>query len=249
MGKCCMPAGAAAERGFCWRASLAAAGCLLLALCSGCGGDYSQKVDNWSGNKFAGAGASADLYDARELKGTNPTLMFAWPQIFKDGPMENGQGDSRKAKPPMVDIPGLKLTCEAFAPLPDNPGNQGSFYFYIGTTTAAAGAKDAVLNGFKSKLGGIAEKTSIDDWIDFPVEAAGGNKVWRKLRYTGSQDFCVKDKDGKETYPKLPGVFEVYVIEESGSVVIFAFRAPLSLEQPIAMDKLGQAVAGSLAKK
>ena len=67
-----------------------------------------------------------------------------------------------------------------------------------------------------------AQKSSLDDWIDFPA----GAKTWRKLRYTGSQEFCVKDKGGTETFQTMPGVFTVYVLEESGQVVIVAFRAP-----------------------
>jgi hypothetical protein len=180
-----------------------------------------------------------------ELAGSNPALEVAWPQVFAAGRMENGQGDARRAKPPCIDIfPGLKITCEAFKELPDKPGQQAAFYFYVGCTTAAAGAKDSTMNAFKTKLGAQAQKTSLDDWTDFPVHA--GAKTWRKLRYVGNQDFFIKDKG---TFLTLPGVFTVYVLEESGQVVIIAFRAPLSLEQPIGLDGMAQAVAESVAAK
>ena len=167
-----------------------------------------------------GGAANVNLYAAEELKGTNPVLQFCRPQVFTAPAVDN----DRKAKPPCIDIfPGLKLTCEAFEELPDKPGQQAAFYFYIGSTTAAAGAKDSTLNTFKTKLGNQAQKSSLDDWVNFPA----GTKTWRKLRYTGSQEFCVKDKGGTETFQTMPGVFTVYVLEESGQVVIVAFRAPL----------------------
>jgi hypothetical protein len=100
-----------------------------------------------------------------------------------------------------------------------------------------------VLDTFKTKLASQGQK--IEDWVDFPVEP----RTWRKLRCTGTQDFCVKDKDGKETFSSLPGVFEVYVLEESGSVVILAFRAPLSLEPEIGLEGMARAVANSVGKK
>ncbi len=231
-----------------WAAWVAAAGGLLIGLGSGCGGDYSEKVENWTHNTPSGAAAAADvpLWGAVELTGTNPALVVAWPQIFAAARMENGQGDARRAKPPCIDIfPGLKITCEAFKELPDKPGQQAAFYFYIGSTTAAAGAKDSTMSAFKTKLGNQAQKLSLDDWVVFP----SGSKLWQKLRYTGSQDFCVKDKGGTETFPAMPGVFTVYVLEESGQVVIVAFRAPLSLEQSVGLDQMALAVTANVARK
>jgi hypothetical protein len=233
---------------------VAAAGGLLIGLGSGCGGDYSEKVQTWTHNTPSGGSGPAAfdlLYAAEDLKGTNPTLQFGRPQVFTAGAMENGQGDDRRAKPPCIDVfPGLKLTCEAFKELPDKPGQQAAYYFYIGSTTAAAGAKDSALNAFKTKLGAQAQKLSLDDWVAFPSGAGpAGAKIWQKLRYTGSQNFCVKDRDGKETFSAMPGVFTVYVLEESGQVVIVAFRAPLSLEQPAGLDQMALAVTANVAKK
>ena len=142
-------------------------------------------------------------------------------------------------------FPGLKLTCEAFKELPDKPGQQAAFYFYIGSTTAAAGGEGQHPQHLQDEARQPGLKSSLDDWVDFPA----GTKTWRKLRYTGSQEFCVKDKGGTETFQTMPGVFTVYVLEESGQVVIVAFRAALSLEQPVELDQLAQAVAGSVAKK
>ena len=102
-----------------------------------------------------------------------------------------------------------------------------------------------MLNVFKTKLGGQASKLSLDGWSEVEV----GSKKWQKLRYTGGQVFCVKDKGGTESFSTMPGVFEVYVMEESNSVVILGFRAPLSLEQPVQLDAMAQAVAGSVARK
>ena len=250
MERRCTRAGAVPVPGsFAWAAWLTAAGCLLIGLGSGCGGDYSEKVQNWSGNKAPGRPA-AELWGAEELAGTTPALTFCRPHVFTAVPMANGQGEARKAKPTIVDLPGLKLTCEAFEKLPDNSGNQAAFYFYIGSVPASVGEKEKEANDFKTKLGNqVADKLSLDDWVDFPVDSGSGTKTWRKLRYTGQQEFCVKDKDGRESFSKMPGVFEVYLLEESGSIVIVAWRAPLSLEPLIALDKMAQAVTGSVAKK
>jgi hypothetical protein len=218
------------EGGFFCRALLTAAGCLLICFGSGCGGDYGQKVEDWSGNTVSPASSGTDLWASEPIADTAPTLNFCRPRIFTGVPMANGVGDERKSKPKLLELPGLKLTCEAFEKLPDNSGNQGAFYCYVAAVPAAAGEKDKLANEFKTKLTGQANKSSLDDWADFPVDAADGKKVWRKLRYTGAQEFCVKDKDGKETFPSMPGVFEVYMLEESGSIVILAWRVPLSLE-------------------
>ena len=237
------------EGSFFCLALLTAAGCLLICLGSGCGGDYGQKVEDWTGNKASPAGSGTDLYASEEIAGTTPPLTFCRPQVFTGTPMVSGVGDVRKAKPGLLELPGWKLTCEAFQKLPDNSGNQAAFYCYLAAVPAAAGEKDKLANEFKTKLAGQANKSSLDDWVDFPVDATDGKKVWRKLRYTGGQEFCVKDKDGAEKFSSMPGTFEIYMLEESGSIVILASRVPSSLEQPIALDKLVQAVAGSVAKK
>ena len=82
---------------------VAAVGGLLLGLGSGCGGDYSEKVENWTHNTALGVGggaANVDLYAAEELKGTNPVLQFCRPQVFTAPAVDN----DRKAKPPCIDI-------------------------------------------------------------------------------------------------------------------------------------------------
>ena len=241
-------AAVSAKSRFGWTAWLSAAGCLLVGLGTGCG-DYSDKVQNWTHNASSGTSAAGpvDLWAAEELAGTNPALQFCRPHTFTAPPMANGQGADQRAKPTCIDVfPGLKLTCEAFQELPDKAGTQAAFYFYIGSQTAAAGGKDAVLNAFKTKLGAQPQNLSLEGWSDVEV----GSKKWQKLRYTGGQVFCVKDKNGgAETFSTLPGVFEVYVLEESNSVVILGFRAPLSLETAVGLDQMAQAVAGSVARK
>ena len=177
----------------------------------------------------------------RNSKGRTLVLQFCRPQVFTAPAVDN----DRKAKPPCIDIfPGLKLTCEAFKELPDKPGQQAAFYFYIGSRRRPPAAKDSTLNTFKTKLGNQACKIESGRLGDFPA----GTKTWRKLRYTGSQEFCVKDKGGTETFRRCPASSGL----RAGGVGPSGHRrlpSPLSLEQPVELEPVAQAVAGSVAQE
>ena len=211
MTKHCVPALAGAA----W---LAAAGGLLLGLGSGCGGDYSEKVQNWTRNTSTGASVDVKLWPAEDLAGTNPKLQLCRPECFQDTPLAGG---THKSMPPMVDIPGLKLTCEAYKDLPDNSGKQAAYYFYVGVTTAAAGAKDVILGNFKTKLGGLPQKRA---WTIGPTARSaakrGGNSVTRATR-----SLVKRTRAEKKRSRRCPACSTSTCLEESGQVVILAFRA------------------------
>jgi hypothetical protein len=223
----------------------------LLLLLSGCGtGEYEQRLATRS-TRAQNALNFNELYAPQPLPGTSVSVRV--PVLFKESPLVEGVPgkdgkpiDPRRVKPTLFELPWLKYTYEGFV---DNPaGGKLPFYCYVAAVNKAAGGVNNPEPDWKGQLsnkGGVA-----GDWTDFQGQSPEGRPVaWRKLHFTGPQEFCTIDKNGQEQYVQLPGVLDIYLHEEAGSYVLIAWRMPASVEQQTDPTKWSQMMTGCAIAK
>ena len=219
---------------------------LVLLVISGCGtGEYESRL-----TKRAVRSQNAlnfnELYAAQQLPGTPVSIRV--PVLFTDSPLVEGAPDKdgntvdlRRVKPTLFEIPWLKLTYEGF--VDDPQGGKLPYYCYVAAVeraTAGVGNPSAVWSGALSNKGG-----ALEDWADFQGQTPDGRTVaWKKLRFTGPQEFYTINVNGQEQYKQLPGVLEIYLQEQAGLYVLIAWRMPESIEPQVDPAKWARMMTG-----
>ena len=162
-------------------------------------------------------------------------------------PTDSHPVDPRRVKPGLVTLPFLKLTYEAT--IKDDKGGSLPYYCYVGATKAATGQIDNVKNALRGELVGKSP-TELSDWTDFQGESPEGKEfVWKKLHCVAPQEFGCNDAPGKTRFETLPGVLEIYLYEDSGYLVFFAWRMPKSIEPNVDLAKWAPLMAGCVSIK
>ena len=218
---------------------------LVLLVVSGCGtGEYESRL-----TKRAVRSQNAlnfnELYAPQQLPGTSVSVRV--PVLFTDSPLVEGAPDKdgnpvdlRRVKPGLFELPWLKFTYEGY--VDDPQGGKLPYYCYVAAVDkAAAGANpDAAWSGELSNKGG-----TLDPWTDFQGNTPDGGTVpWKKLRFTGPQEFYTINGNGQKQFVQLPGVLEVYLHEEAGFYVLIAWRMPVSVEQQVDPGKWASMITG-----
>jgi hypothetical protein len=201
----------------------------LLGALVGCGAGEYNRLLNVRNEKARTAAKFNELYAPQALEDTAVSVRI--PQVFVSPPMAEGRGaavDPRRLKPGLVTLPFLKLTYEAT--IKDEKGGTLPYYCYVGATKGNGSQLPEVEKTLRAELAGKSP-TVLSDWTDFQGETPDGKEVkWEKLRCVAPQEFACNDASGKTHFETLPGVLEIYLYEDSGHLVFFAWRLPKSVE-------------------
>jgi hypothetical protein len=238
-----------------WRKTRSVVAWIVLAVVAsalpGCGtGEYNSRLER----------------KVKDLKSRSPFATLAEAPVdiagspFALRPPKDMQAVPAGADPKQLKIPFApdltsKLTYEGS--LADANGNQRLYYCYVFILPIPATPQDptvAMVETLRQKLEPGKELAGVPTT---PVDCAapdGASTSWFKVRFTGSQEFLVKDKTGK----LLPAVKEDGVIEvwshrdnKAGGIVALAWRVPKAIEGPdrVNLDELAPRVAGGVTVK
>jgi hypothetical protein len=224
---------------------------IVLLVMLGCGtGEYERRLDNQI-SQLRNGSKSKDLYAPQELPKTPVSVRV--PLMFKDSPLVEGAQvngkliDPRRVKPMLFPLPWLRLTYEGF--IDDPEVGKLPCYCYLGAVDVAGGqARDFTANTLKELK--TKPGANVVDWADFTGGTPDGHgNPWKKLRFTGPQEFFTIGKNNQEQFQTMPGVLEIYVHEEAGQYVLVAWRMPAKIEQTVELAKWAPLVAGSVSVK
>lgn len=223
----------------------------ILLIVSGCGtGEYERRLADRT-NRIRTESRFNELYAPQDLPGVpvavRVPVKFTDPPLVEGAPDKAGQPvDPRRLKPIPLDVPWLKLTYEGMV---DNPqGGKLPYYCYVGAVDMAAGGVANPAAAWSAELAG--KGGTVADWTDFQGESPDGRTVpWRKLRFTGNQNFYTLDAGNQGQFVQLPGILDVYLHEENGFLLLMAWRMPSSVEQQVDPAKWAALMAGCFAVK
>ncbi len=206
---------------------------LSVAGIAGCGtSDYNSLVKRGVAQlrgelKFQG------LYAPAPIPGTSVSLRI--PMIFMDSyvassghPDDGEKINPKRLQPPFLNLPGLKLTYETKHKVGDE---KLPFYCYIAEVPAKPGDIDKLAADIQSKL---KQKfpDAPDTWDGIDADTPDGFAVhWRRIAVKGDQSFLVK-KGNVVQERTMPGVFELWMQEGDGEIVLLGWRSPASIEGP-----------------
>ena len=206
---------------------------LLLAGTAGCGtSDYNSLVRRGAASlrgevKFQGLYAPATI--PKTSLSLRIPLIFTESYDANSGHPDDGEKISpRRLQPPFLNLPGLKLTYETR----HKKGNERiPFYCYIAETPAQPGDIDKLAADLQAKLKQQFPDAP-DTWDGADADTPDGFAVhWRKIRVEGDQPFFVKVGDKVEERT-LPGIFELWIHDADGKIVLLGWRSPKSIEGP-----------------
>lgn len=212
--------------------------------CPGCGtGEYEARLSARIASLQSRAKAS-ELQPPKDLPETQ--LTFRLPNVFAGPPLVEGEFDARRAKPVVITLPGLKFAYENM--VQDAVGGSLPYYLFVGSV--AGQSAQNVAAAIENDLKGVAQKESLSEWTNFEGRTVAGDvNQWRKIRFTGPQEFYYKNKDGQEQFLSMAGLLEIHLHEEAGAVVILAWRMPTSIEPNVDLAKWVPMVAGNVRAK
>jgi hypothetical protein len=232
-----------------------------LLVTAGCGtSEYDRRRAEWlrSYRAVAARRAAAEtqarllqqFYGPTELSGTS--LRIRVPKVFTTAFDSNskvaGQPiDSRRLHPPFLTLPGFRLCYESTA-----AGNQGQlpFYLYLAVVDRQyAPPGETSLAEWIQKKFAAAFPDARAAWEPFEVESVAGEKVtWRKIAAAGTQPFYVL-QPGQATYVDLPGIVELYTVEQGPHLVIVACRYPTEIQDRTDLGRTMPVVLATLERK
>jgi len=208
-------------------------GACFFALLSGCGtSDYEQLMTRRV-DEFRGSAPFKSLFGPTEL--TDTPIRIRVPLIFKNSYLENSAHPEDGARispdrvqPPFLPLPGFKVCYEGTN---NASGKALPYYCYLAAVPAQPGdgdkLADELLAALKEKF-----KETPDVWeVVDAVTPTTKSIQWKKVRVTADQSFRFNE-GGKVGPGNLPGVFELWLHEAPGFVVLVAWRAPVSVEGP-----------------
>jgi len=212
----------------------AGAGAILMIVVSGCGTSaYNDLVKDRVAQlraevKFQGMYASSQI-PSSQLKLRIPMIMSNSYSTASGHPDDGTKINPARLQPPFLNLPGLKLTYETRHKTAD--GTRLPFYCYIASTPGKPGDADRLCADFQKRLKQRFPDTP-DTWEAVDADSPTGFAVhWRKLRVVGEQPFFVKG-GGMVEARNMPGVFELWVHEGDGQIVILGWRSPQSIDGP-----------------
>jgi hypothetical protein len=236
------------------RSTVAAATCVaaisLLASLPGCG---TSEYNRLSAKRLAdvrGEMKFRSLFRSSRL-GDTP-IKIRVPMFFRDSFVEDSKHRQdgprihpQRVQPPFLPLPGFKI-CYEGSSLDPQAGGRVPFYCYLAALPAKPGDTENLAKELQAKLKDTFKDTP-DEYETVDAESPTGKAVqWRKLRVVGDQKFrfvTAKGIDNKD----LPGIFELWIREESGYTVLVAWRTPVSVEgqgsAPAASGPLGALAA------
>jgi hypothetical protein len=147
-----------------------------------------------------------------------------------DGPKINPQ----RVQPPFLEIPGLKVCYEGTY---DFEGRRLPFYCYLAVVPGKAGDADKLAAELQAELKKKFPSTP-DSWEPVQADTQDGSYIaWKKIRVTADQSFVVQVTGAVPT--DLPGDFELWIHELPDYVVLVGWRAPSSIDGPVAEPAKG----------
>jgi hypothetical protein len=210
----------------------------VLLIASGCGtSDYNQLVDRGvatlrSSVKFHG------LFGPSTIPGTPYSVRV--PVLYTNSYNQQSAhpDDGDKINPQRLQAPFMpaslptKLMFEGTV----KEGNRKlPFYCYITAVEAKPGDADRIASEIATGLKSVSPDQA-PVWEPVDADTPTGKAIpWRRIRAEGEQPFMVKVDDQLEIQ-KLPGVYEVWLHEDSDQVVMIGWRAPKSIEGPQTND-------------
>lgn len=244
----------------------------LAAVSAGCGvAEYEKRLEKTVAALRKSAVFDV-LYQPTELPGT-PILvrvpMKFTQRLVEGAELEGKKIEARRAKVPLLDLPGRLVTYEAT--VQDSSGGVLPYYIYL--TASPAAAVESLRSGSQRKFDGSkpvdtllpGELPRMDvsgelfqrvekafpsanaAWQDVTCPTPNGTTVsWQRLVVGGEQEFHYVDSAGRERYVKLPGRLEIWARYYGDYQVLVAWRLPESLRAASQIEAVAPLVAGSV---
>lgn len=211
----------------------------------GCGtGDYEARLESHVAGLQSNS-AFNELQPAKDVPGTNIAVRvpIKFGEPLAEGQNRNGKPvDARRLKSGVAALTAVNAVYEAT--IDDAEGGKIPYYVYFGAESTANNR----MRGLQNTLGGEFRSHpnhNLKDWADTPGNTPDGRvSQWRKISFTGDQEFMYIDKTGNERPMTMPGVLEVCIHEEGDSIAIVAWRMPKSIEELSGVAKWGPMVLG-----
>lgn len=169
------------------------------------------------------------------------------PKTFSTCPpalaIKNGV-DRRRVEVPKIELPGHRLTGEAFCQQPD--GSSLAYYCYFAAVPAPKPSSKSVLASLQGMLRGMCpEVRPLDHWNgEWMPSAQGPQREWSTVRAAGPQEFYWLSADQKqEEYRTVPGQLICFGLEEKDVLLLFCVRTPASLEATLGPEDLARWLA------
>jgi hypothetical protein len=226
-----------------------AVACLFVT--TGCGTSEYNRLASARFATLRGDAKFRSLFGPTKLPDTPVSIRV--PQIFKNSYVENSSHKVDGAtihpdrlQPPFLQLPGFKICYEGTGFAAEV--GQVPYYCYLAALPGKPGDGEAIAAELQAKLKEVFKDTP-EEWTGVDAESPTGTAVqWKKLRVVGNQKFrvgvtrSVQDRE-------VAGIFELWICEKSGWVIIVGWRTPSSAEGPAAApaaptDTLAEALKG-----
>jgi hypothetical protein len=228
-----------------------------LAVCLGCGtSTYEKRLNERSTrlekkktleDKYKDLAAAIDLPGLPVAIAMVKTFGVPKPLCLNGKTVDGKEVDPKRAQPWKFQLPvPTNLTYEGMLDAQD--GAKISAYCYFGAKQSPAGSVAAIASQMKKDMAALGQTSEVSS---FTVETIKGeNAEWKKIRCECQQEFLYVEKGGAEKIAPMDGVFEVYLHEEGGYLIVFAGRLPKVIEAviggPEGFAKMGALVAGGI---
>lgn len=224
----------------------------MLITLTGCGTrSYSKLIDNRVA-RARGEAKFRTLYAPTDVPGA--PLQIRVPLAFKPDQLfsadskykadDGGKIRPDRFQPPFLKWPGFQHCYEGQATSPD--GRKLPFYLYLGSQPGISSDADKLATKFEESL----KETFKDlkpEWQSIDCESPSEVAVqWRKLRVEADQPFLLIDGQGKVISENLPGIFEVWIAEKQGHLVVMAWRVPTAINAAASPDAPPPTMVGGI---
>lgn len=208
---------------------------LLASMLLGCGSSEYNRMVSKRVADLRGEQKFRSLFAPTQL-GDTPVrirLPMIFPESYKEDSKHKKDGGKiaeDRVQPPFLKLPGFKLCYEAFGN-DQTPAKQYPFYCYLAAVPGTAADAENLAKELQATLKQTFKDTP-DAWEGVDVEAPSGNAVqWKKIRVEGEQSFRY-DVQNKTAPRTLPGIFELWMCEKSGYIVLVGWRVPTAIQGP-----------------
>ncbi len=205
---------------------------LLIAAVTGCSGSYEQQLNTWVDRqeairKFEGiAKLNARFFGYSKLPGTDVTVRI--PLLVKDRIYDAGSpiAEDRK-QPPMLKLPGLRLTGEAV-----DASNGNSVFLYLAALPIGEMQGTDVEALILEAINGEEGQEKFED-VEIEDSSVRKMHLWRFVKYSGVQKFWKND-----TAVQADGVFNLYLLKGQQYYVFVGWRFLPESENPLGLETL-----------
>ena len=159
------------------------------------------------------------------------------PMVFQESYVEDskykadgGRIAEDRVQPPFLKLPGFKICYESHTYQP-SPLYRYPYYCYLAAIPSKAGDSENLAKELQAKLKETFKDTP-DQWETVDVDSPSGNPIqWKKIRVEGEQPFRYMD-NFKPVNGNLPGMFELWMCDRSGYIVLVGWRVPTLVQGP-----------------